>query len=113
MSGIFPPAILDFMGAWHFLVSAGHKISRFRGGCGVTWKGGEVPILFLWARGFFLTRRTLCKCKKFHRLRAHGKRPMKSAEILKLLSLLVYDFGYSKPVVCQTYGLHASRLSRK
>ena len=33
-----------------------HKIPRFRGGGGVFWVfggGGGVPILFLWARGFF------------------------------------------------------------
>ena len=32
-----------------------HKTPRFRGYFGVFWGlgGGEVPILFLWARGFF------------------------------------------------------------
>ena len=32
-----------------------HKIPRFRGGGGILgfWGGGGVPILFLWARGFF------------------------------------------------------------
>ena len=48
------------MGAWDFLLTSAqaHKIPRFRGGFvleGVV----EVPILFLWARGFS----ELCKLK--------------------------------------------------
>ena len=30
-----------------------HKIPRFRGGSILGFGGGGVPILFLWARGFF------------------------------------------------------------
>ena len=51
----------DFMGAWHFWVlSAGKAPMPIRflllgRGHGCFWKGGgvEVPILFLWAWGFF------------------------------------------------------------
>ena len=50
----------NFMGAWNFCVlSAGnlnlhvHKIPRFGGGGYFGLGGGEVPILFLCARGFF------------------------------------------------------------
>ena len=48
------------MGAWHFFGSFcwknshAHKIPPFRGRCWGFLEGGvEVPILFLWARGFF------------------------------------------------------------
>ena len=49
----------NFMGAWKkCILSAGKthapKIPRFRGGVFWVMGGGEVPILFLWARGFFL-----------------------------------------------------------
>ena len=66
MSIIFPPAILGpEMAApilwapgifWFFLLEnpRAHKIPRFRGGSWVFLEGGvEVPILFLWAWGFF------------------------------------------------------------
>ena len=45
--GIFGPFLLENPHA--------HKIPPFRGGSCFFWKGGgvEVPILFLWARGFF------------------------------------------------------------
>ena len=50
----------NFMGTWHFLVLSAGKPPvpvgfRVLGGrVGVFWSGGvEVPILFLWARGFF------------------------------------------------------------
>ena len=53
----------NFMGAWqNCLLSARenlhvHKIPRFKGGGGggilCFSEGGGVPILFLWARGFF------------------------------------------------------------
>ena len=49
----------NFMGAWHFWFVLlenphAHKIPPFRGGFWVFLEGGvEVPILFLWAQGFF------------------------------------------------------------
>ena len=66
MSIKFPPVILGPEMAAQILWAPGifglfllenphaHKIPPFRGGCGFFWKGGvEVPILFLWAWGFF------------------------------------------------------------
>ena len=66
MSIKFPPVILGPEMAAPILWAPGilglcllenphaHKIPPFRGGSWVFWKGGvEVPILFLWAWGFF------------------------------------------------------------